>query len=362
MSGRVREWKCFESDGRPTFDAYQDLGTLAGAWTVFELQKLKRPFQRLRRFLAEEKRVEILGTQVWQSYAEFRRGQLAKDAKARSHFLRALYLDRQNIGALIELGAHESRVVDDDKRMEKGIKWLDDGKKLLDVKNDFKSELKPIFDPLWFRATYALATAEFHRFAQNETLEPHALSESEKEMVKNAAAYGIKLARCIGKTQLALRKRLRRIKIPVKVQRSLQDMLRRDDACYLAGVVAGCLASLEEPPKTKVNIEAIECTDKELWQYLTTINEETKSKDIVARIMPTAKSRSGWAADYNLACYYARAGDCGKAVKELEKTLEYVEKSAGESDVAWIRKDPTLRPVWHAMGDELHKVLEKKLA
>ena len=122
-SGKVLESRSFaEPIGRAgsELEAYTGAAMQAGAWLTFMLDKYVRS-----RFAGNgDRRVELLGTRSWESYAWLCRGlRHARSEKEQiAWYNAALRDDHRNIGALIALGAQLAR---DSGSMDFGIRHLE---------------------------------------------------------------------------------------------------------------------------------------------------------------------------------------------------------------------------------------------
>jgi tetratricopeptide (TPR) repeat protein len=345
--------------------AYRELGTHAGAWALFELDRIY--------FRKKREETKILGTTHWLSYALFRCGELASPAVGRSDaemkfFHEALAEDHNNIGALIVIGDHQARKCNDDAEMKKGIDHLERARKRLDETEPvpkwglFKAIPHTHINPLWFQATYALAVAYVHHSAQHEVgSRTDALQD-----LKKGIKYATELAVAIGATQLTLHDRWARCSLPVDAQHTLQQMLNRD-MYYLLGVLAGAKASEEWLKEEKLKEREKNASsptpgsgDNELWKWLQDLNTENLhcARDLVAPL-EICRDKIGWPAYYNLACFYSRAREYETSFSYLEQYFEHLdlEDSTGKERAKWARKDPTLRPTREQKKDAFDNLL-----
>ncbi|KPJ94475.1 MAG: hypothetical protein AMJ53_05175 [Gammaproteobacteria bacterium SG8_11] len=345
---------------------YLELGTLAGAWVVFELQRLQFPKSR-----AHELRV--LGTTRWKSYGMFRRGErvalteriCGHDSRDMKFFDHALAEDHNNIGALIVVGKWQSRNVTKQDEMKKGIEHLQRARRLLGDDSlaragRFRAVPGTRKDPLWFQATYELAVAYLHRFASSEEYlnnQPTNLNKVEYDQftdqirgdLKNGLNVATELAKAIGATQLTLGRRWGQREIPANARRSLKLMLHQD-AKYLIGVLAGSKASSEWIEnghlfqKNKKKAPPSLVLDDALWNWMCKLeyNNLPSARDLV-QVVEDKKENAGWATLYNLACFYSRAREAVKAYDYLEQYFEHLVGRRKEIQVTWAKCDPTLK-------------------
>jgi hypothetical protein len=347
---------------------YLELGTLAGAWALFQIQSLLFPAM-------DPTKISVLGSTEWKSYGLFRRaerlgrlsalpGRVDADEQLEKLLHEALAHDHNNAGALVLLGQQQARRFKDDKddlvEVDSGIVHLDRAKEILDKNAHVKEHwfLPSAHDgtkasPLWFQATYQCTVAHLHRFAHSQQLcfdSGVPVDTIVPDELSNGINLAVELANAIGATQLTLSGLLRKYTIPANERESLIQMLDHD-ASYLLGLLAGALSSKELierrsliEPESKAEFPAEK--SKKLWESLKTINGQgpPRAQSIVG-ILENEEESAGLPLRYNLACVHARACNAAEALKNLEIFLEHLKDSEKRRWIDWARKDPSLKPV-----------------
>lgn len=355
-TGRVLESRRFTEpchDKGDELAAYTGAAMQAGAWLAFMLDKHMR--SRLAR--DGNRRVELLGTRSWQSYAFLCRGlrHAQTEAEKTAWYNAALREDHRNIGALIALGAILAR---SEQSMHFGIRHLQWAREQLGdgtgghrhragLRRALRLEYPGTHaDPKWFQATYALAIALLHRHDNRHRRQRH----DEQGCLIDAIKKGTELAQAIGATQLTLASWWRRWAIQRGRRVELRRILDREDTT-LASVVAASKASLEMqhpgyllPPDPAWQ----PCDKRKLWKRLRGLDPEDPASLPPAESLLNAQLCSARCTGdeechldqrtrYNRACFHVRSGNYDKALEELKLVFAHVSAEPGQ-DSEYSRK------------------------
>ena len=382
-TGKVLESRRFTEpigNREDILEAYTGTAMQAGAWLAFMLDKYVR--SRLPR--NGNRRVELLGTHSWLSYAWLCRGlRHAQSEKEQiAWYNAALRVDHRNIGALIALG---KRLTASEESIHFGIRHLQWAREQLSGNRDSGPNREGMSrvlriehpgthaDPQWFQATFALAVALLHR---HDHRSPHRI---EQGCLTEAVEVGTELAQAIGATQLTLKSWWRRLALRRRRRVELRRILVREDTT-LASVVASSKAALEMHDEGK--LLAIEpdwqpSRKRELWKRLNKLD----LKDLDS--LPSAESllNSQLCSDncndeechlsettrYNRACFYVRGEKYEKALAQLKLVFAHMSFEPDRDDsefshwlLRWAAKDdPALAPLRANCKSEFEELIER---
>ncbi|BCT77668.1 hypothetical protein SCMU_35100 [Sinomonas cyclohexanicum] len=364
-------------------ESYASLATKAGAWLAFMVTKHSAGRRQQRH------RVRLLGTEKWESYADFRCAQRCSGEEKRQWLDSALAKDHRNVGALVELGRELARHVDDDHEMAEGIRHLRIARRLLEPRYHFRSSLPwerggASVDPLWYQTTYSLAVAHYNRYLVHRARasDPEGMAEHD---LRESLALSLKLSKAVGATQLTFKSPWRRFAIRRRSSETLRGTLDReyDD---LATLVAGPLASWEMRPTGHGGRPVVRPAEKGwaaltpsrldvLWELLADLPDNPDGRlpsalsvlnihTLARPVRSVADSENaewdddplelvGLRARYQRSCVLMELGRYEEAVDDLEGALEHVsavdcgeEGLGGRWLLEWVRKDPALALLW----------------
>jgi hypothetical protein len=270
---------------------------------------------------AKQDFASLLFTKDWQSYAYLQAGVhwrlQGDDQRTRQMFQRALSRDRENRGALLNLGILHTEA----KRYEWALLTLKRARDAAEEVPDYKE------GPIWYKATYQIAAT--YAYAGN-------LEESESEAKK------------LVETALSTLSNTKSSSSGSRSQEKTDEAAQREET---GGALGGFLKS---------SLQLTEILRAGIWIGLKRV------KDATAIVLEIEKaSNLTYRARYNLGCFYSRLSAVRKeeelkidAYEKALENLQYAFEVEG-SLTKWASNDPALK--W-LREDDKTKVRDDKTA
>jgi tetratricopeptide (TPR) repeat protein len=324
--------------------AASSLAESAAVWLMYERRRRAGPGRRAAR--AYDRRAPgflggrgddgpPLGTTNWRSFALFSAGADAYEhgelGAARRLYVRALEADPRNRGALLNLGtldlhASAAGAPADEERdaLRRRAK-----RRLQEVQSMTETGGRVQRDPMWFHASYSLAARQVNTVVQNAWSRDGGSKKlrrrprpdpGELESARKVAADLVQTA------EATLRAR------PAPALRHLLELNEASIVILLALVEA--LGKSEKPP-------SIAPATREALAH-----DPTRFSD--ADLIAFAEGLGSRATDarYNIACYYATIGACGRSGDEDERYARALDelRLALEAEDPWVRSSAVSEP------------------